>query len=304
MTVLQKMGRNEEAKKQQAILNAIGKSIMESGDGGSAKTAWFTVFPSETVFFLTEALGAQIEGQELVHVNGHAYDKLTVLDRQGNRRVVWFNTDTNELNKERGMHPNLPASAQENELIAAAGKDDLSRVKALLDNGTDVNEKIERGGTALLRVSYYCYLDVVQTLLSKGAEINAKTNDGKTALMYASVNGHLDVVQVLLAQGAEVNVKESEDGETALMVASQNGHLEIVKALLNKAPDVNATDNLGWTALMWASRNGYLEIVQALLAKGADVNAKNNKVGTALDAATIGKHDEVRGLLLQAGARP
>ncbi len=107
MTVLQKMGRNEEAKKEEAILNAIGKSIMESGDGGSAETAWFTVAPSETVFFMTEALGAQIEGQELVHVNGHAYDKLTVLDRQGKRRVVWFNTDTNELLKARGMHPKV-----------------------------------------------------------------------------------------------------------------------------------------------------------------------------------------------------
>jgi hypothetical protein len=109
MTVLLKMGRNEEAKKQEAILNAIGKSIMESGDGASAERPWFTVAPSETVFFMTEALGAQIEGQELVHVNGHAYDKLTVLDRQGKRRVVWFNTDTNELLKERAMHPKVAA---------------------------------------------------------------------------------------------------------------------------------------------------------------------------------------------------
>ena len=107
MTVLQKMGRSEEAKKQEAILNAIGKSIMESGDGASAEKAWFTVAPSETVFFMTEALGAQVEGQELVHVNGHAYDKLTVLDRQRKRRVVWFNTDTNELLKERAMHPKV-----------------------------------------------------------------------------------------------------------------------------------------------------------------------------------------------------
>jgi hypothetical protein len=107
MTVLQKMGRSEEAKKQEAILSAIGKSIMESGDGASAEKAWFTVAPSETVFFMTEALGAQIEGQELVHVNGHAYDKLTVLDRQRKRRVVWFNTDTNELLKERAMHPKV-----------------------------------------------------------------------------------------------------------------------------------------------------------------------------------------------------
>ena len=104
MTV-KKMGRNEEAKKHEAVLNAIGQSITESGDGSSAVTAWFTVAPSETIFFMTEALGAEIEKQELVHVNGHAYDKLTVRDRQGKRRVVWFNTDTNELLRERALHP-------------------------------------------------------------------------------------------------------------------------------------------------------------------------------------------------------
>ena len=107
MTVLKKMGRNEEAQKQEAILNAIGKSIMESGDGSSAATAWFTVAPSETIFFMTEALGAEIEDHDLVRVNGHAYDKLTVRDRQGKKRVVWFNTDTNELLRERALHPKV-----------------------------------------------------------------------------------------------------------------------------------------------------------------------------------------------------
>jgi Domain of unknown function (DUF4919) len=107
MTVLQKMGRDEEAKKHEAVLNAIGQSIMESGDGSSAATAWFTVAPSETIFFMTEALGAEIEDQELIHVSGHAYDKLTVRDRQGRRRVVWFNTDTNELLRERALHPKV-----------------------------------------------------------------------------------------------------------------------------------------------------------------------------------------------------
>lgn len=107
MTVLQKMGRNEEAKKHEVFLNAIGQSIMESGDGSSAATAWFTVAPSETIFFMTEALGAEIEGHELVQVNGHAYDKLTVRNRQGKRQVVWFNTDTNELLRERALHPKV-----------------------------------------------------------------------------------------------------------------------------------------------------------------------------------------------------
>lgn len=104
MTVLQKMGRNEEAKKHEAILNAIGQSIMESGDGSSAATAWFTVAPSETIFFMTEALGAEIEDHDLVHINGHTFDRLTVRDRHGKTQVVWFNTDTNEQLRQRALH--------------------------------------------------------------------------------------------------------------------------------------------------------------------------------------------------------
>ncbi|HEY2857412.1 MAG TPA: DUF4919 domain-containing protein [Terracidiphilus sp.] len=103
MMVLQKMGKTEAAEKHEAILNTIAKSIMNSGDGDSAATAWFTVAPSETIMFMTEALGAKIKEQQLVHVNGHAYDRLTVLDRQEKKRVVWFNTDTNELLKERAL---------------------------------------------------------------------------------------------------------------------------------------------------------------------------------------------------------
>lgn len=105
MTVLQKMGRNEEAKKHEAILSAISQSIIESGDGRSAATAWFTVAPSETLVFVTEALGAEIGDHKLVYVNGHAYDKLTVRDRRGKKQVMWFNTDTNQLLRERALHP-------------------------------------------------------------------------------------------------------------------------------------------------------------------------------------------------------
>jgi hypothetical protein len=104
MTALEKMGRKQEADSELAILTAIGKSITDSGDGLSEATAWFTVLPSESMFFLRDALGATFVGQELVEENGHAYDKLRVTDRTGKPRVIWFNTDINELLKYRGKH--------------------------------------------------------------------------------------------------------------------------------------------------------------------------------------------------------
>jgi hypothetical protein len=76
------------------VVDAIVKSIMDSGDGKSAQTAWFTVDPSEEYFVINVVLGAQPKGQALVQQDGHAFDKMTVVDDKGAEHVLWFNTDT------------------------------------------------------------------------------------------------------------------------------------------------------------------------------------------------------------------
>lgn len=90
----QKLGHQDEALKQDAILKAIVKSILDSGDGKSAATAWFTVDPSEEYFLIGAYLGDTPKAQALVNQNGHSYDRMTVVDRDGKEQVLWFNTDT------------------------------------------------------------------------------------------------------------------------------------------------------------------------------------------------------------------
>jgi hypothetical protein len=94
MLVYQKMGRDEDAKNERAIVDAIVRSILDSGDGQSAKTAWFTVDPSEEYFIISVVFGAQTKAQALVQQGGHAYDKMTVVDDKGAEHELWFNTDT------------------------------------------------------------------------------------------------------------------------------------------------------------------------------------------------------------------
>ena len=43
----------------------------------------------------------------------------------------------------------------------------------------------------------------VKALLAKGADVNAKTNDGKTALMYAADKGYTEIVRLLKQAGAK-----------------------------------------------------------------------------------------------------
>ncbi|MFZ1962085.1 MAG: ankyrin repeat domain-containing protein [Roseiarcus sp.] len=112
-------------------------------------------------------------------------------------------------------------------LFDAVTRGDAAAVRALLDNGADVNGQISgevgngmsvSGVTVLMDATFEGHLDVVQLLLDKEADVNAKDSNGRTALMIASQNGHLDVVQALLSKGADVNAKRN-DGATPMTLA-------------------------------------------------------------------------------------
>jgi len=115
-------------------------------------------------------------------------------------------------------------------LIQAAGKNDLTQVQNLLEQGTDVNAKDDNGVTALMMASVMGHVEVVKRLLDKGADVSAKDNDGVTALTGTSFEGHFDVAKLLVEKGADVNIK-SKDGDTALMAGSAKGHTKIVELL-------------------------------------------------------------------------
>ena len=234
------------------------------------------------------------------------------------------------------------ANAQSNDLIDAADRGDLPRVRALLAGGAKVNARMTGGGgfTALYVAAAWGHLEVARALLAKGAEIDARQSDGASALIEASRNGHLEMVRELLAGGADVNAR-TYLGMTPLIGASQNGHLEVVRALLARGAKVNAKlandaallimasrngplqvtharllarglvvnagindGAAGSTALIEASFHGYIEVVRALLANGAEVNARTFGGITALDAATEEAHADVGAALVNAGAKP
>jgi ankyrin repeat protein len=145
-----------------------------------------------------------------------------------------------------GQRANAQGDDLGNELVAAASRGDLPRVKALLAANADVNAKVNAKPVNGLR-----------SVIVSG---QARLVDGETALMLASREGHLEVVRALFAARADVNTKD-DDGGTALMYASQEGHLEVVRALLTAKADVNVKMNNGATALMYASQNGLLDVV-------------------------------------------
>ena len=80
---------------------------------------------------------------------------------------------------------------------------DLPRMRALLDAGQDVNEKMKGGATALCKAAYKNRSDAVALLLEYEASPNSQCTNGDTALHYAMTYGDFDgVVELMLRAGA------------------------------------------------------------------------------------------------------
>jgi uncharacterized protein len=174
----------------------------------------------------------------------------------------------------------------------ATMRGDREAVRALLQQGADVNAAQGDGMTALHWAALEGDLETAKMLLYAGANVKSSTRLGAfTPLLLASKNGHAPMIGALLEASADPN-DATTNGTTALMLAAASGSVEGTAALLDRGASINATENaMGETALMFASAYDRATVVELLTARGADVAASTKVV----DAAAIEKeHRELR----------
>ncbi len=220
------------------------------------------------------------------------------------------------------------------ELLMAATEGDTSKVKALLEIGTDVNTATYDGVTPLMYAAQNGHLRTVEILIDSGARLNALPYNQVSALLGACIAGHVMVADTLILNGADVNTKNPDQltplmyaaafdnliltdllifyganmnqkdlhGNTALLYAVYYNNLEITEMLLEYGANIDTTDNNGFTPLMVAAQNGYLQHVDFLIYKGANIETTNENNLTALSLAIINRHYEIARLLLDNGA--
>ena len=166
-------------------------------------------------------------------------------------------------------------AAEDVPLIEAVKQQDTARVRALLDQGADVDAPQADGATALHWAAYRDDLDTTNLLIGAGANVNAANELGAAPLWLAANNGSARMVERLLEAGADPNVALPE-GETPIMTAARTGQVDAVRLLLAAGADLDVSEHpRGQTALMWAVAQGHHVIVEALLAHGADVAARS-----------------------------
>lgn len=106
------------------------------------------------------------------------------------------------------------------ELVRAAGDGDLQRVKSLILQGADVNE---RDGEAFTSAAEFNYLDILAYLYTQGVEEYIQYD----AFIEAAGNGSLEAVKFLSSVGSI----DHDSGARALRRAALNGYLDVVMFL-------------------------------------------------------------------------
>jgi len=189
--------------------------------------------------------------------------------------------------------------------------DAVSRMKIegfreLLQPNTDLEQRDEKGRTALFRASRLGKSDLVRLLLDRRADPNALDSSGEASLQAAARYGHAECLELLVAAGAHLDhfppPESSPYSETALCSAARK-QPDLAKVLLRYGADPNVSSIARRLPLgMVLAHSGDIELVQLLIQKGADVNALDHAGNTPLHYAAESGNIPLIRILLDAGA--
>ncbi len=158
-------------------------------------------------------------------------------------------------------------------------------IQLLIDAGTDVNAKNNKGKTYIEVAESDCLAELtaagivksgskmskteIESILEdmdvKLSEVNKPDEDGMTPIFFPS---NAREVEALIAAGANVNHIAKDKDSPLIFNVSINKDPSIIKALINAGADVNHVDAMGCTALFWVNQ---ASVAQMLIDAGIDL---------------------------------
>lgn len=163
------------------------------------------------------------------------------------------------------------AEGGQGELIAAAARNDVKQVNALLKQGVNPNATVDQWGeNALMHAVLHGNVDMTRALLEAGADPDLEGR-GFTPLGMAALRGSARIVRLLLDAGADID-RRSRDGNTPIISATIMQRTDVVRELLPHRPDMSIWNREGRVSLGIAVEEGYKDIVTLMLEAGTDPN--------------------------------
>ena len=105
--------------------------------------------------------------------------------------------------------PGWAAGPPDLRLVEAAAKADVVEVRALIQQGDDVNAPYGDGATALHWAVHWDNQEMANLLIRAGAAVDASNDLGVTPLWLAGQNGNAAVAERLLTAGANRTSRSS-----------------------------------------------------------------------------------------------
>ncbi len=144
-------------------------------------------------------------------------------------------------------------------------------------------------------------LEIVKQLVSNSPQLlNEKDNKGNTALHSAVSKGRNKVISYLLESGANHEIKNN-NGLTPLFQALDLSKSESAKILIDGGANINIKGYRNRILLHMAARAGNTPITLKLISEGIDINAKDSKGSTALDCAIVASKTNIAKILQEHG---
>jgi len=171
------------------------------------------------------------------------------------------------------------------ELLHACWDDDLDRVKLLVRQGADVNE---RGAVAPLHAACRVgNLEIVKYLVKHGASINCNFHGFDSfPVNYACKYGHIAIVKYLINQGAKTDTAfdRSRILFDAIKYDEDDTTIVLEYLLKERGIDPNRPDRLKFTPLYEALDKNRLRCAQILVDYGADfITFKGNEMRETME---------------------
>ncbi|CAI9739558.1 ankyrin repeat domain-containing protein 6-like [Octopus vulgaris] len=186
-------------------------------------------------------------------------------------------------------------------------------VKMLLEAGSKVNVKDNRGNLPLHHAAMKGHTAIIDILMENGSEINVQDKNGWSPLHCAAYWCHLEAAEALIAHGADISLLNKDERsalhETCRSPEDDESKLgKIANLFIAKGSDVNAKSSdegeADFTPLMFAAYHGHPCVAQALINADCEIQAYGTNGWTALHWATDRDQKEVVYLLLEAGCDP
>mgnify|MGYP003611606442 CR=1 FL=1 len=156
-----------------------------------------------------------------------------------------------------------PPPMVESPLAKAAVRGAINEIKALIDDGAEINAKDALGRTPLHIAAFYGRTKTSEYLISRGADIDAKDRVGMTPLHVAVISGGRQEVELLLEKKADISSK-TDAGQTALHLSASTGQPKLTKFLIERGANPKTKDNEGKTPLFYAIQNKHPQTASVL----------------------------------------